>query len=785
MAALDTKVWRELWRLRSQLIAICLVIACGAATFVMSLTTLDSLRGSLATYYERYRFAHVFGQLKRAPRLLEQRLATIPGVAQVQTRILSEVTVGVEGMEEPAVGRLLSLPAQGSRLNRLYVRRGRLPEPGRSEAVVSEPFADAHGLGPGDAVTATINGRHQRLQLSGVVLSPEYLIQMRGTELVPDDKRFGVFWLPEAELAAAMDMEGAFNDVSLQLLRGAQPDEVIRRLDGLTGEYGAVGAYARKRHLSHSYISDEIRQLRGMGLITPIIFLCVAGFLLNVVMSRLITTQREQIAALKAFGYTRGEIGRHYLKLVLAIVVIGAGIGCLVGIWLGRNLTSMYTQFYRFPVLGYRVRPWIPLVAVVVSSLAGVLGTLRSVFLAVSLPPAEAMRPEPPRRYRPTLIERMGLGRLLPNVFRMILRQLERRPLRSLLSCLGIATGVAVVILGNFMLDSLDFIMRFQFELAQRHDMSVTFFEPVPQTALHELAQLPGVRRCEGFRALPTRLRAGPRSRRVGIMGLERDARLFRLIDTHEQPVAVASEGLLLSSKLAELLEVGSGDVLRCEVLEGERRVVEIPVSGLITEYGGTNAYMERKALSRLMAEAPLISGAFLSVDPQAQSALNRRLRELPAVASVGFKRAAWQSFKKTIAENLTVMQSFNLGFALIIALGVVYNTARISLAERSRELATLRVIGFTQAEVSAIIAGELLLLTALAIPLGWALGTLFAWGVSLGLDTEIYRIPLVVSRATYAFAALVVGLGSLASSWLVRRRIGRLDLIAVLKTKE
>ncbi len=345
--------------------------------------------------------------------------------------------------------------------------------------------------------------------------------------------------------------------------------------------------------------------------------------------------------------------------------------------------------------------------------------------------------------------------------------------------------SVAVLILGSFMEDALDYIIRFQFELSQRQDMTVNFVEPTTSGVRREVEQLPGVIRSEFFRSVPTRIRFGHRSRRVGVMGLEHGGDLFHLIDDREKPVDMPAEGLMLSTKLAELLGADYDDIVTLELLEGNRGTYRIPVTAMVTEFGGTNAYMDARALHRLLREDSHVSGAFLQVDSKESSKLYSRLKQTPQVAGVNVKTAALQSFRDTIAENLNKMRAFNVFFACVIAVGVVYNSARISLAERSRELATLRVIGFTRGEISAILLGELGVLTLAALPLGMLIGYGLAAWATLGLDTEIYRIPLVIDRSTYGFAAMVVLIAAIGSGLSVRRQLNQLDLVAVLKTKE
>jgi putative ABC transport system permease protein len=787
MTALNRKLMRDLSQLKGQAAAISLVMACGVATFVLSVSTYRSLDGALTTYYDRYRFADVFAHLKRAPNAVAARVADVPGVARVQTRVVVDVTLDVPGMSEPAVGRLVSVPdVPTPGLNQVYIRAGRYVEPGRrGEILAHESFAAAHGLTPGDTLAAVINGRWQRLTVVGIALSPEYVYAIRPGDAFPDDRRFGVFWMAYSELAPAYDLDGAFNDVAVTLDPGASEPEVIRRLDRLTEDYGGAGSYGRSDQLSHRLIDGELTQLRGMASIPPAIFLAVSAFLLNVVMTRLIGLQRGQVAVLKAFGYTRWEIAWHYLKFVLVLVTCGSVLGVLVGAYLGREMTGLYAQFFKFPVYDYRLAPGVAVWAVLLTAAAAVAGTLTAVRRAVALPAAEAMRPEPPAEYRGTLVERLGLHRLLPPAGRMILRRLGRQPVRSGLTVVGIALSAAVLILGSFVEDTVRYVLDVQFFRIQRYDVSIGFTEPGSPRAVHDAAHLPGVTRAEPFRAVPARVRFGPRHRRVGVTGLESAPQLFRPLDDKGRPVPIPDDGLVLSSKLAELLGAKVGDTLTVDILEGERPTRDVVLAGITEDFAGLAAYMDIRAVRRMLRETDTASGMFLAVDPVREDGLYAALKRTPRVASVSIKAAALRGFERTMAENLLRMRAINLTFASIIAFGVVYNTGRIALAERARELATLRVIGFTRAEVSVLLLGELAALTVLALPVGMACGYGLSSLAVVALETENQRFPLVIEPGTYAFAAVVVLAAAAATGLVVRRRVDKLDMVEVLKSRE
>jgi len=787
MRKLDCKLLRDLQHMKGQVLAIVAVIAAGVATFVMSMCAYASLEWSKDYFYREFRFADIFTSARRAPLSLVPRIERLSGVAAVEARLVFDVLLDLPEMTEPATARLISIPAAGqSRLNRMHIARGRMLEPLRTgEVVISEAFAEAHGFVPGDSLRAIINGRSQQLTIVGVALSPEYVIQVQPGSIVPDKKRFGVFWMNQRDLEAALDMTGAFNSLSLKLAYDSNSAEIMQQLDRLLKPYGSVGAYDRDQQLSHQYLSDELRQLRGMAVMAPAIFLSVAAFLLNIVVSRIISQQREQIAALKAFGYTNFEVGMHYLNLVLVISLVGTVAGTLLGFWMAANITELYQQFYKFPVLEFRIDRLAIISVFLLTTLAALLGTWVAVRRAIQLPPAEAMRPEPPASYRPTLLERWLPAKAWTPELRMVVRGISRRPLKSSFSVLGLAMAVSVMILGSFTLDAVNYMMDFQFRQAQRQDLMVTFIEPATAAVMYELTSLPGVLDSETMRSVATRIQFQHRERRVGLMGLEPEPQLYRLLDRREQVVQVPEFGLMLNSKLAELLGVQLGDELTVEVLEGKRPTVALEVTAIVEEYAGVNAYILKARLHEMLKESQVASGAFLKVDANRMQQVFQELESRPGIASVAIKDAVIDSFKATVAENILVMRTFIVVFAAVIAIGVVYNGARISLSERSRDLATMRVVGFSRGEVSRVLLGEIALFTIVAIPLGWGIGYALAAVMVSGLETDNYRIPLVISRSTLGMAALVVIIATIVSGLIVQRRINQLDLVAVLKTRE
>lgn len=788
MSHLDRKLLRDLRSLKSQALAVALVMACGLAMMIMTRSLILSLESTRDDYYHAYRFAQVFAKLKRAPQAVAGELAAIPGVAAVQTGIALQATLELPGMDEPATGLLLSLPEDGElQLNRLHLRSGRMLV-GRApagEILAGEAFAEANLLRPGSELSAVLYGRRQTFRIAGIVLSPEFVFEAPPGAALPNNKTYGVFWMPYKELATASNLDGAFNNVALTLAPGAAEDAVIAAVDRVLKPYGGRGAYGRESHPSHTRVRDEIRVLQGLSIGFPLVFLSVAAFMTNAVMSRQITLQREQIAMLKACGFSNRQLGWHYLKFALVIVVVGIALGMAGGIALGHRLVDMYHLFFRFPNLEFQLARGVLVAAAGFSALAAITGVWGAVRRVVHLPPAEAMRPEPPADYRPALVERLGLGRAFTATFRMALRNIERRPVRAFLTSVALALATGILVVPSSFRDGINYVLDYQWDLVQRHTVFVSLIEPGPARALADIRALPGVVLAEPVRGAPVELAAAHAMRRLSLVGIPASATLNRVFGTDGRQLTMPPHGVVLSAKLAEVLQVQPGDLVQVRVLDGKRPVLTVPVAALSEDFAGTAAFMELEALNHLLGEGDRISGAYLTVRAGAWREFLRATKEVPRLGNVVIKTAIREGFRKTTAESIGLIQKIYLAFATVVAFGIVYNSARISLSERQRELATLRVIGFTQGEVAAVLIGELVLLTLAALPFGLLIGSGLSSAIIQTVNTEFVRLPLILTPANYAFAVLVIALASVLSAYLACRRLNQLDLVGVLKARD
>ena len=788
MDTLARKLRRDLHDIRGQAITIALVVASGVASYISLRSTFSSIHESRDRYYATQRFGDGFAQLRRAPERLAKQIEAIPGVLRVETRVTGAIRIHLPAPAKVATGLVVSVPgAHPPSLNRYHLVSGRPPAEGRTdEALLLEAFGDRHGIAPGDVLSVTLSGSERRIRVVGLATSPEFVYPMGpGSGAIPDDERFGVLWMDRNGIDSAYEMLGAFNDVVVATHPNASERAILADLDRLLSPYGGVGAYGRDLQPSNMVLEGELEQLRAFATVLPLVFLGVAAFLLNVVLFRLIQLHRGQIATLKAVGYDDRRIGSHYLTLTVLIVFLGVGLGTALGVWLGRELTELYSEFFRIPVLTYRLQPSVFASAAGVSILAGLAGALRGVLKVARMPPAEAMRPPAPTTYRRTVLERTGITRLFGTTGRMVIREIERAPLRTAASALGIAFAMAIMITGRFGYDMIEVFVDLQFSRIMREDMTVVFTEARSESAIRELAHLPGVTRAEGLRAVPTRFRVGNRWRDAVIYGYPEGTELRQLRDKLGNLHIVPSRGVALTSILGEILDVEPGDVVQAEIQEGRRPTLSLVVASLVEEPVGLQGHMDLEELAALLREAPAFSFGLLAAGTDAEAGIRSGTDDLPGVLDVISTRDMVARFHEQTGDYFWVMTLMLSLFSAAIAVGVIYNNARVMLSVRQRDLSSLRVLGFTKREIAAIMAGELGAQVLLAIPLGAALGNWGAQGVMATVSPERFRFPTVVGADTYLFAVLVLVASALIAGLLVRRRVYHLDLIAVLKTRE
>lgn len=791
MKPLDRKLLRDLRRLWMQAVAVGVVLGCGIALYVMATGMYGSLEAARDRYYASSHMADLAGALVRAPDSVGRELAAIPGIAALETRASGIGLISLEGVSEPVSARLVSLPIdRRPQVNDLVLKRGRWPDASRSaEVLINEAFAEAHGIDPGLRIAVLIRGQRKFLEIVGIASSPEFVFAVAPGDILPEPRRFGVLWMGREALGRALDLDGAFNDVVLRLASDAASKadraRVIAAVDARLARFGGRGLYDRDRMLSARYLSDELSQLRTLASILPPIFLLVAVFLINVTLSRLVATERANIGLLKAFGYGNVVIGAHYAKFALAFCLGAAVVGVLLGNWVGAYMATVYQSVYRLPALDFHAGPVVYLGALAVALLAALLGAVSAVRRAIRLAPAVALSPPAPtafRRFGERLEERI---RALDARARMLVRRIVRFPRRSATTVGGIALALALLIMSEHFPIAIDRIIDINFGTAQRMHVTVTFAEREQERVLRELLRLPGVLQVEPLRTAEVILSAGARREREAVIGIPRGALLNRLVGTDLEVVAPGADGLTLSSGLARKLGVRVGEQLRLEATDGRRVVTDVQVIRIVQPFLGSAAYLEQAALGRLLREPGRIDSAYLLIDSREREVLSARLKDIPAIVGVTFADNAQRSLRQLFDQGAGFFSFMFLMFSLAMAAGVALSAARVTLGEQERDLATLRVLGFRRHEASWVLLGELLMLLVVAIPIGLLLGAALSRWMMEQFETELFSFPFIFDVPTYARAALFVIAAVIAAALWVRRDVDRLDLVAVLKSRE
>ena len=787
VSPLDRKLLRDLWRMRTQALAIGMVVAVGVMLLVMMSGLVESLDETRRAYYERYRLADVFAPVVRAPGRVLDQLAEIDGVSAVEGRITGGALIEMPGSELPVQARAVSLPDFGQpRLNAVYLSSGRWTDQRRpNEILLLKSFAEAHGLVPGDTLAATMHGARRSFEVVGIAQSPEFLYTTAPGELVPDDSRFGVIWMSRTAMEAAYDMDGAFNEALLDIGRENDLPSVLAAADLLLDDYGAIGAYGLEDQFSNRFVEEEISGLRASSAGVPPIFLAVAAFLLNIVISRLLQAERQQIGLIKAFGYTNAEVTSHYFKLILAIAMGGAFLGCVLGLAAGASLVGFYVQYYKFPFLVFQIDSAAFIIAVSASVGAAAFGGLFALRRIFSLTPAVAMRPPTPPDYSGTNHIGAFLTRFLDQPTRMVLRRIVRHPGRSVGAIAGVSAGMALSAGMLSVLAGFDETVDTSFSVIDRSNMSVSFNVPLSDRSLHALANLDGVIEVEASRTVAVVMRNANHSYRGGLFGLPSDAQLFRAIDANGQTLPLRGEGIVLTPALADMLDVGIGEHLQIDVREGRRPQLSLVVTGIAETLLGSPAYMELTALNRALGEPNRVSGAYLRIDPAYRDAIYAALDAMPVVAGVSVKSDAREAFEEIMDQGAGAMRFIMAAIAALITFGIVYNTARIAYAESAHDLASLRVIGFSKGEAAYVLLGELGIIVLVALPLGSVLGYGFSHAIAEGFSTDLYQIPASFSPESLGLAGLAVLIASVFSGWMVKRDSDRADLVSALKSRE
>jgi putative ABC transport system permease protein len=786
-AALDRKILRELRQMRSQVITIALLIICGLSLMIATSISYDSLRAARDSFYRDYRFADLFADFQAAPRSIMDRMRGISGIRLLEERIVADGLVEVRGQDEPAVGLLLSIPSEVQpRLNRIFVREGRLPREAQfPEVFLHEAFAAAQHLKPGDVISVLVKGQRIRLHIVGLGLSPEYVYALGSGVPLPDDRHFAVLWMAEPVLGRLVGFQDSFNSIAVTLDKSRASAAIKEDLRILLGPYGNKAIRERMNVPSHMFLDDELTEQKTLSRFSPLVFLSIAIFLIHVIMSRMIHMHRPQIAVLKAVGYRDREIAWHYTKLIVVMMLFGTIPACGLGIMLGHSIVDLYQNFFRFPALTAVVDPGILLLSFATGIASGVLGGMTAIHSILRLQPAEALKPPVPPAYHAIFLDRLGLWEKLALSSRITLRNLMLRPWRLGLTMLGMAAALGIMISSGSMKDMVNFLLKAQFQYIQRESISITLQRPVSVNGLQELADLKGVQRVEGYRALAVRIHYGRWEKETALLGWPARSELRQRLnkDLDQEPLPV--HGIFVSRYFQTQWGLKAGDRIDVDILEGAYPRRSLTVAGFSDDLMGITVHMRIEEVWELLDEDPGYNMISLKVDPHWLSSLYVKLNQYPLVATVTLRDAVYDGFYESMGSMLQVSTGLLTLFAFIIAIGLIYNTVIMNFSERSREMATLRVLGFDNIFLFLLLMDVIMIQVFVSLIPGSFIGYKMTEWLLGSMRTETLSPPVLARGSTYAIGIATMLLALIVSAWSLSRLLRRLSLTEALKAKE
>lgn len=790
MTGLHRKLLRDLITLRSQVLTISVLIVGGISVLVSSWSSYQSLELSLNSFYQDYKFADVFSEVVRSPMTVAEKVSRLPGVERLETRIIKEGLIDVPGQSEPALGRFISWAGPNQAINLIYLRQGRLPYASSNpatafEVVVHESFALAHKLKVGDTLRSLLDGQQRRFIISGIGISPEYVYALSPLAPLPDDKHFGIFWLRQQDLESLTGMENTFNSLQIKTAKNTNVAELKRQIDQILQPYGNIQSYDRSLQLSHIFLEGEINEQRVMAIVIPTIFLAVAMFILNVILSRLISLHRGEIATLKALGYSAWSLTIHYFQLVTIILLIGTGPAILAGAGIGHWYAGLYADFFRFPSIDFSLSGTSILLGILAGLIPGWIGAAGALAKVFSLQPAEALRPLSPPSFQKGLLDKIGLTSRLSPYSKIVLRSLLFRPLRLLLGVLGISMSLAIIINGSFWSDVINFMMDRQFNEMRREDLTVRLLTPQPLRVFSELRAISGILMVEGERSTPVAMSFRNFKKDIGILAWENGAQLSRVLDKQGNTIVPISGGVLLSRFFEKEFNLRVGDRVNFKVLEGSQDQFTVPVTGFVDDLIGQQAYAEKKDLHMWLKEMPVYDTLQLKIDPSLGEKIYVALKERPQVKAITIRKLLLKSFTNTVADMIMTFTFILYIFAVAIAGAVIYNSARISFSERGWELASLRILGFDIRPTFEILFIDIGIQVFLSLIPGLIFGYWLSYLSTVLIHNKTFSFPLVINPATYGAAILILILTFLASGIFLYRKVNALDFSQALKARE
>lgn len=787
MGILNRKLIRDLWQIKGQFISVLVVVIIGVMFYTGINAGYRNLSGASEKYYSDYRFADLWATFYKAPESVEQKAQALPFVKMATGRVVQDVNIGISGQN--AVIRLITLPdVKKDIVNDIVIQSGKyFSDADSNQCLVEEGFFKAHGLKEGDYIYPVINGNEVKLKVIGSVISPEYVYALKdASELVADYNKFGIVFVKKSFGQAVLGLDGMVNSLGMTVKEGTDIGKAKDDIEKLFREYGVTAVTDRDAQVSYKLVSEKMKGYQSLGTAFPVIFFIVAAVIIFITMGRMVENQRVQIGVLKAFGFSDLQVLVHYLSFSALIAILGSVIGSILGVFLGKGFTGLINQYFVFPNPQAKMYPDLVIPASLLTLFFCLLAGYNSCKRAFAIMPSEAMRPRSPMKGRKILIERIGiLWRNLEYTWKMILRNIFRYKRRALLTSIGVifATAITVFALGEK--NSMDHLVAQQYTNIQNYDIKVSFTRFMSKEELNTIRGISHVVKLEPVVETGVELSNGWRKKDTGFTALIDNPQMYRAADKEGNPVRLPHNGILIPDKLARALDVKPGDMVSIKSFLPGREKKEVPVKGIIAQYLGTSAYSSMDSVNLILGEGGIANSVVLKIDSaSSEKQVIDALKKMPAVGSVQSKTEAMNN----LVSNLGAMTSaigFMIFLASVLSVAVIYNIATISIFERQRELAMMKVLGFKDSEVRRLVFNENYLITLFGILIGLPLGSLLGGSMMASYESDAYTFPFLVGGRSYVLAAiLIIGFTAIAN-FILMKKISRIGMVEVLKSIE
>lgn len=785
------KLLRDLWARKGTLFALIMILATGVACYTGMAAVYQDLDNARAEYYHKYNLADFTLDLKRAPITATYKLENLPNVLRLRKRIKINAVATLPKKADPIPCVVMSLPVpKRNVINNVRMIRGMwFSNPHANEILVNQQFMQARHLQIGDRIKVRFPDEERNLLIVGIVTSPEYTFVLAPNTLAPDPGGFAIIYAPFKYLQQYSKLNGSFNQL-LGMVKNNSDIAVENTMSLLADKldaYGVLLQTPQREQISAKILHDELVNVKKSTSFLPTIFLLVAALILNIILGRLVAQQRSAIGILKAIGYNNFAILRHYLGFGLIIGLLGGIIGIIFGYGLQYLLLEQYKTYFLIPNMHAYFYADIIIIGILVSILSALAGSLFSAYQATKLEPAESMHPPTPEIGTHILIEQIKIfWQKLSFQNKMIMRAIFRNRLRSFITITAAIAATALVFTALEFLDSMYKMGNFSFDEVQHQDYNLALRDPLGIDIIRPNAIIPGVKQIEGQLVVPAKLQSGPYKKNTEVTGLPQNNVLYTPVDKQARKISVSKSGLVINKTLANMLHVKTGDTIIMRPLLGNRTTTRVTIIKIITTYLGLAVYADQTWLSRLLGNSYLTNHILFKLHKNADvnkfiAAINKFAPIINLISTKVSKQLFFESLYKFMLFAAFIM----IGFAGIIAMGAILNTAMISLNERERDVASLRVLGFTSIQVAKIFFGESILLNCLGIFLGLFGGVYLAYYASVVFSTEVYRMPLVIRPIRLVETVLIMFTFVLISQIIIYYIIKKLNWFDVLNVKE